>query len=164
MFTVFNICAFKNIVGKGGKDLCAHHDLGIMPQFMDTLNIRTHGEKDIINITGCVNDVVKKSKITDGTLLVFTPHTTTALTVNEDEPGLLGDILGKLGDLVPKGEGYSHDKIDSNAHSHILAAIIGCSVSIPIMKGSAALGTWQSILFIELDGPRNRRVTVQIRE
>jgi secondary thiamine-phosphate synthase enzyme len=134
-----------------------------MPQVTETLDIRTHGEKGIVNITGQVNDVVKKAKISDGTLLVFTPHTTTALTINEDEPGLQGDILGKLGDIVPRGEGYSHDKIDSNAHSHILASIIGCSVSIPIVKGRPVLGTWQSILFIELDGPRNRRVTVQIR-
>jgi len=149
---------------KGGKDLCAHHDLGSMPHIIETLNIRTHGEKDIINITSLVNDVIKKSKTREGTLLAFTPHTTTALTVNEDEPGLLQDLSNKLSDIVPKGQGYSHDRIDSNAHSHILASIIGCSVSIPIVKGSTALGTWQSILFIELDGPRNRRVTVQIRE
>ena len=145
-----------------GKNLCAHYDNGAMSQFLETLNIRTHGEKDIVNITGLVNEVVKKSNITAGTLLVFTPHTTTALTVNEDEPGLLGDILNKLADLVPKGEGYSHDKIDSNAHSHILASIIGCSVSVPIINSKAALGTWQSLLFIELDGPRNRTVIVQI--
>jgi secondary thiamine-phosphate synthase enzyme len=133
-----------------------------MTQLSETLNLRTHSEKDIINITGMVNEVVKKSRITAGTLLVFTPHTTTALTVNEDEPGLLGDILNKLSEIVPKGEGYSHDRIDSNAHSHILASIIGCSISVPIVDGRAALGTWQSILFIELDGPRNRKVTVQI--
>ena len=135
-----------------------------MPPIIETLNIRTRGEKDIINITSLVNDVIKKSKIREGSLLVFTPHTTTALTVNEDEPGLLQDHLNKLSDIVPKGQGYSHDRIDSNAHSHILASIIGCSVSIPIVKGAAALGTWQSILFLELDGPRNRRVTVQIRQ
>ena len=105
---------------------------------------------------------MKKSKIATGTLLVFTPHTTTALTINEDEPGLLQDILNMLSQIVPKGEGYSHDRIDSNAHSHILASIIGSSISIPIMNGRAALGTWQSILFIELDGPRSRKVTVQI--
>ena len=144
------------------KNLCVHHDKGSMPQFVETLNIRTRGEKDIININGLVNEMVKKSKITAGTLLIFTPHTTTALTINEDEPGLLQDILNKLSQIVPKGEGYSHDRIDSNAHSHILASIIGCSISIPIVNGRAALGTWQSILFIELDGPRSRKVTVQI--
>lgn len=131
-----------------------------MTQVTETLNIRTHGDKDIINITGLVNEVVKKSRISNGTLLVFTPHTTTALTVNEDEPGLLGDLLGKLEELVPKGQGYSHDRVDSNAHSHIMASIIGPSVSIPIVNGRAVLGTWQSILFIELDGPRNRSFTV----
>ncbi len=145
-----------------GKNLCAQNDNGSMAQLSETLNLRTHSEKDIINITGMVNEVIKKSRITAGTLLVFTPHTTTALTVNEDEPGLLGDIRNKLSDIVPKGEDYSHDRIDSNAHAHILASIIGCSISIPIVNGKAALGTWQSILFIELDGPRSRKVTVQI--
>lgn len=134
----------------------------IMPPFVETLNIRTHGDFDIVNITRLVNQGVKKSKVKEGQLIVFTPHTTTAITVNEDEPGLLNDILRKISEMVPKAEGYSHDRIDSNAHSHILASIIGCSVTLPIIDGKAALGTWQSILFLELDGPRNRNVVVHI--
>jgi secondary thiamine-phosphate synthase enzyme len=133
-----------------------------MPPFVETLNIRTHNDFDIVNITSQVNQVVKKSNVMEGQLIVFTPHTTTAITVNEDEPGLISDIMRKISELVPKCEDYSHDRIDNNAHSHILASIIGCSVALPVINGRTALGTWQSILFIELDGPRNRNVVVQI--
>lgn len=133
-----------------------------MPPFTETINIRTKSSFDIVNITRQVNAAVKKSGIKEGNLIVFTPHTTTAMTVNEDEPRLVKDILRKISELVPKGAGYSHDSIDSNAHSHILASIIGCSVALPVIDGRAALGTWQSILFIELDGPRNRHIIVQI--
>lgn len=130
--------------------------------FTETINIRTKSDLEIVNITGEVDKVVKKSGIKNGSLIVFTPHTTTAITVNEDEPSLKKDILKKISELVPKGEGYKHDSIDSNAHSHILASIIGCSVALPIIDGISALGTWQSIFFIELDGPRNRRVILQV--
>ncbi|UCE37204.1 MAG: YjbQ family protein [Thermoplasmata archaeon] len=133
-----------------------------MPPFLETIAVKTKSSFEMVNITSHVNKVVAKSKVNQGNLMVFTPHTTTAITINEDEPGLVADILRKISELVPKGEGYSHDRIDSNAHAHILASIIGPSVSIPIIKGKAALGTWQSILFIELDGPRNRRIMVQI--
>ena len=133
-----------------------------MPSFTETLNIKTNKNFEIVNITSQVDAAVKKSGVKEGNLIIFTPHTTTAITVNEDEPRLVKDILRKLSDIVPKGEGYSHDSIDSNAHSHILASIIGCSVALPIIDGRAALGTWQSILFIELDGPRDRRVVVQV--
>ena len=133
-----------------------------MSPFIETINVKTKSSFEIVNITGYVNKIVAKSRISEGSLIVFTPHTTTAITINEDEPGLVSDILKKISDLVPKGQGYSHDRIDSNAHAHILASIIGPSIAIPISKGKAALGTWQSILFIELDGPKNRKVFVQI--
>ena len=133
-----------------------------MSPFTETINIVTKSGFEIVSITSQVNSIVKKSGIKDGSLIVFTPHTTTAITVNEAEPRLIKDILEKLSDLVPEGEGYLHDSIDNNAHAHILASIIGCSVTLPVINGRAGLGTWQSILFIELDGPRNRNVLVQI--
>jgi secondary thiamine-phosphate synthase enzyme len=133
-----------------------------MSSFTETINISTKSGFEIVSITSQVNSIVKKSGIKNGNLIVFTPHTTTAITVNEAEPRLIKDILEKLSDLVPEGEGYLHDNIDNNAHAHILASIIGPSVALPIINGRAALGTWQSILFIELDGPRNRNVLVQI--
>ncbi|MEE9151732.1 MAG: secondary thiamine-phosphate synthase enzyme YjbQ [Thermoplasmata archaeon] len=143
-------------------DLSLQDDCPPMPPFTETLKIKTNKNLEIVNITNQVEAAVKKSGVKEGSLVVFTPHTTTAITVNEDEPGLVKDILRKISELVPKGAGYSHDSIDHNAHSHILASIIGCSVALPVINGKAALGTWQSILFIELDGPRNRNVVVQI--
>jgi secondary thiamine-phosphate synthase enzyme len=130
--------------------------------YSETIEVRTKSSHEIVDITGQVNSAIKRSKVKDGSMTVFTPHTTTALTVNENEGRLIKDIEKKLLDLVPKGQGYHHDGIDGNAHSHILASIIGCSISIPIIGGSPSLGTWQSILFIELDGPRNRKVIIQI--
>jgi secondary thiamine-phosphate synthase enzyme len=130
--------------------------------YSETIEVRTKSSHEIVDITGQVNSAIKRSKVKDGSMTVFTPHTTTALTVNENEGRLISDIEKKLLDLVPKGQGYHHDGIDGNAHSHILASIIGCSISIPIIGGSPSLGTWQSILFIELDGPRNRKVIIQI--
>ncbi|MHA1232399.1 MAG: secondary thiamine-phosphate synthase enzyme YjbQ, partial [Candidatus Helarchaeota archaeon] len=79
-----------------------------------------------------------------------------------NENRLIKDIENTLLKLVPKGAGYKHDQIDDNAHSHIIAALIGNSLSIPIINGSAELGSWQSILFIELDGPRSRTVVLQV--
>jgi secondary thiamine-phosphate synthase enzyme len=130
--------------------------------YSETIDLETKSNHEIINITWHVGSAVRKSKIKSGQLIVFTPHTTCAITVNEDEPKLIKDIENKILDIVPKGEGYLHDGIDGNAHSHILASIIGCSVALPVINGAAALGTWQSILFIELDGPRNRKVVVQV--
>lgn len=144
------------------KDLFLQNDCPFMSPFIETIDVRTRSSFEIVNITNQVKQVVQKSRISEGSLIVFTPHTTCAITINEDEPGLVDDILKKISDLVPKGQGYSHDRIDSNAHAHILASIIGPSIAIPILKGKTALGTWQSILFIELDGPRNRKVFVQI--
>jgi secondary thiamine-phosphate synthase enzyme len=133
-----------------------------MSRFSETLRVRTNSNVEIVNINSQVNSTVEKSKVKDGSITVFTPHTTTAITVNENESGLVKDLADSLLDIVPKGKGYRHDGLDGNAHSHILASIIGCSVTIPIINGRIALGTWQSILFIELDGPRNRNVVVQV--
>ncbi len=146
-----------------GKDLSLQNDCPTMTTHWETMNLKTKSTFEIINITSNVNRIVSKSKISDGNLVVFTPHTTCAIIINEDEPGLVSDILRKMSDLVPRGGGYSHDGIDNNAHAHILSSIIGPSVALPVIGGKAALGTWQSILFIELDGPRNRKVTVQIQ-
>lgn len=130
--------------------------------YSETIEVKTRSSHEIVDITRQVNSAAKKSKIKEGNLTVFTPHTTTALMVNENEGRLIKDIENKLLDLVPKGQGYHHDGIDGNAHSHILASIIGCSVAIPIIGGNTSLGTWQSILFVELDGPRNRKVIIQV--
>ena len=88
----------------------------------------------------------------------------TGLIINENESGLKSDILRFLNELAPKGKGYLHDRIDNNAHAHLRAVVLGSSVTIPIENGTLALGTWQSIFFVECDGPRRREVCVVVVE
>ena len=122
------------------------------------------GEKfQVIDVTKSVQEVVWKSGVTHGMAIVLTPHTTTGLMINEYEPGLIEDIKAKMKELVPEGAGYAHDRIDSNAHSHIRASIfLNPEVIVPVDQGELQLGTWQRILLVELDGPRHRRVQVMV--
>ncbi|NJE62460.1 secondary thiamine-phosphate synthase enzyme YjbQ [Thermococcus sp. 21S7] len=117
----------------------------------------------IVDITEQIQHLVWKSDVTSGIAVVFTAHTTTGLIINENEEGLIQDIRAKMKELIPKGAGYAHDRIDSNAHSHLRATLLlNPEVVVPIENGELLLGTWQRILFIELDGPRHRRVLVKI--
>ena len=94
-----------------------------------------------------------------GLCTAFVEHTTAGLVVQEDEPRLRGDLESLLRDLVPD-EGHAHDELDGNADSHLRAALIGPDVTIPIENGEPALGTWQSVLLLEFDGPRPRTISV----
>jgi secondary thiamine-phosphate synthase enzyme len=125
------------------------------------IQIRTNTSFELINISSEVNDFIRKNDISNGFILVYTRHTTTALLINENESGLLKDIKNALEKLIPEGAGYQHDKIDNNAHSHLRAVLLGNSLSIPIIDGNVDLGKWQSIIFVELDGPRNRSIILQ---
>ncbi|AIF69885.1 hypothetical protein PAP_07475 [Palaeococcus pacificus DY20341] len=129
---------------------------------LHTIEILTSKEVEIVDITAQVEEIVKKSGISEGLVVVFTRHTTTALILNENEPRLLKDMERIFKELVPKGEGYAHDAIDHNAHSHLRSILMSSSIAIPIENSRLALGTWQSILFIELDGPRRRKVVVKV--
>ncbi len=122
--------------------------------------VKTRNEFDIIDITEEVMDIVRG--IDSGIAIVFTKHTTTALIINENEKGLLEDIREILYKLVPRKAGYKHDIIDDNAHSHLKACLLNTSLVIPIIDGRLSLGTWQRILFIELDGPRERKIYVKV--
>ena len=133
-----------------------------MIEMLHTIEILTSKEVEIVDITTQIEEVVKKSGIGEGLVVVFTRHTTTALILNENEPRLLKDMEMIFKELGPKGEGYAHDVIDHNAHSHLRSILMGSSIAIPIENGSLALGTWQSVLFIELDGPRRRKVVVKL--
>ncbi|TYT62149.1 secondary thiamine-phosphate synthase enzyme YjbQ [Natrialba swarupiae] len=94
-----------------------------------------------------------------GTATVFVQHTTAGVTINEAEPRLLSDFEDALEDLVPN-TGWNHDELDGNADSHVRSMLVGPSVTVPVSDGSLALGTWQSVLFVECDGPRTRTVQV----
>jgi len=131
---------------------------------MERIEIRTKESTELIDITGEVKGIVSSKSVDSGVCVIFTKHTTTGIIINENEAGLKKDILTLLNELVPKGKGYLHDRIDNNAHAHLRAVVLGSSVTIPIEKSTLALGTWQSILFVECDGPRRREVCVAVIE
>ena len=125
--------------------------------------IPTRERFEIIDITEKVQKLVWEGKLKHGIVVVFTAHTTTGLLINEAEKGLLSDLKSKMKEIIPKGAGYSHDKIDPNAHSHLRASLLlNPEVVIPVDQGELQLGTWQRILFVELDGPRQRKVLVSM--
>ncbi|MHB9286106.1 secondary thiamine-phosphate synthase enzyme YjbQ [Halobacteriales archaeon Cl-PHB] len=112
----------------------------------------------------CVHDVTDQvadavPADAEGTVTVYSQHTTAAITVNEAESRLLGDFETALSDLVPD-EGWAHDQLDGNADSHVRAMLVGPSETVPVSEGSLGLGRWQSILLVECDGPRSRTVQV----
>ena len=125
------------------------------------IEIETRKPKEVIDITALVQQYVQESKLECGICLVYTQHTTTGLTVNEADGSLIQDILDLLEKLVPEGAGYQHDRSDGNAHAHLRATLLGNSVVLPFEKSRLLLGTWQRILFFELDGPRRRSVLIR---
>ena len=117
----------------------------------------------MLDITREVTGMLAESGVRDGQLAVYTPHATAAITVNEnDDPNIGTDFLRALAKMVPEHDGWLHDRIDDNAHSHIKAALLGPSELLPVVAGDLALGTWQRVLLVELDGPRRRRVIVTL--
>lgn len=126
------------------------------------LEIKTEEPVQVIDITRQVNDAVRESGVAEGICLVYTLHTTTGIIINEAESGLVADLLRRLASLAPPRDGYLHDRIDDNAHAHLQAVLLGNSRTIPVEEGCLALGTWQRVLFVELDGPRRRSVLIRI--
>ena len=125
--------------------------------FKDKLMINSSKRTEIMDITSKVQLVIDKSQIQNGIINIFSKHSTSAIVVNENEKGLLLDFEKILENLIPVYNSYKHDIIDNNADSHLKSFFIGSSESIPINDKKLAIGTWQSIFFIELDGPRNNR-------
>ena len=117
----------------------------------------------MIDITSQVAKLVKSSGISAGEVMVYCPHTTAAITINENaDPSVVDDMLITMGELVPEGrKGYRH--LEGNSDAHVKSSIFGCSENIIICDKKMMLGTWQGIYFCEFDGPRNRRVAVQVR-
>nr|WP_319374769.1 secondary thiamine-phosphate synthase enzyme YjbQ [uncultured Methanobacterium sp.] len=128
----------------------------------ETVELTTKQRVEIHDITQNVEAVLKNSGINEGLLNVYSRHSTSGVVINENELGLVKDFQLALQKLVPEGAGYQHDRIDNNADSHIRGFIIGGSQTIPVENGRLMLGTWQSIFFVELDGPRQRKITVTV--
>ena len=142
-----------------------------MPIINKLIEIETEPKINIHNITSQIQDFLTSTSIKNGQFLVFSRHTTTALAINEDEVRLLEDIKVFLQKLAPESARYLHNDLHLrdvpedepiNAHSHLMAMMLTTSEIIPIVDGKLALGTWQSVLFFELDGPRKRTIFFQI--
>jgi secondary thiamine-phosphate synthase enzyme len=125
--------------------------------------IRTTTKREMIDLTARVADIVARADVAEGLCSVYTPHATAAIVINEnDDPNVCVDVLDALDRLVPAGI-WRHDRVDGNAASHIQATILGPGETIPVREGKLLLGTWQAVMLVELDGPRDRRVVVTLR-
>jgi secondary thiamine-phosphate synthase enzyme len=128
---------------------------------MQKLDIKTRSQMEFQEITTKVREMVRDSGVKNGICVVYCPHTTAGVMINEHaDPDVVDDILHQLEEIAPQRGKYKHG--EGNAAAHIKAALIGSSVTLPIHYGELALGTWQGIFFGEFDGPRNRQVVVSI--
>ena len=128
---------------------------------MDEISVKTSSHTQFIDITSKVSDVLQKTGKKDGICTVFTPHTTAGITINENaDPDVPRDIIKEMEKVIPLNDGYAH--IEGNSAAHIKSSLFGCSETVIIRNGSLMLGTWQSVFFCGFDGPRNRKVWVEI--
>lgn len=119
--------------------------------------VQTSDRVEVLDLTDRVAEAVPEGY--DGLATVFVSHTTAGVTLNEFEPRLVGDIERFVTDLAPEHE-WAHDELDGNADAHLRSMLLGRDVTVPVRDGSPALGTWQAVLLVECDGPRERRVSV----
>lgn len=123
--------------------------------------IQTRGEYDIVNIDEIVDDALRKSNLEDGIILVYAPHTTAAITINENgDPDVKGDLIKGFKKISPKRDEYLH--FEGNSNAHILSSLVGASESLIFENRKIIRGMWQSIYLCEFDGPRERKVYIKI--
>ncbi|NES81974.1 MAG: YjbQ family protein [Moorea sp. SIO2B7] len=137
----------------------------------EIIELETKEAISIYNVTPQIKKIIETTSIKNGQVVVFSRHTTTALAINENEERLLEDIKVHLRKLAPESAKYLHNDLHLrdvppdepiNAHSHLMAMMLNNNEIIPIVDGKLALGTWQSVLFFDLDGPRKRSLLIQI--
>ena len=130
---------------------------------MQVVSVRTKRRDQMVDVTAEVRAAVAGSGVESGVALVFVPHTTAGVTINENaDPDVVHDVLLTLAELVPEGRrGYRHG--EGNSDAHVKASLVGSSVSVMVEGGRLQLGTWQGIYFCEFDGPRHRKLMVQVR-
>jgi secondary thiamine-phosphate synthase enzyme len=125
------------------------------------IQVKTTTRNELVDITLPVEGVVEESGVSEGICVLAVPHTTAAVTVNENaDPSVKADIIAKLSELVPAGDRYRH--LEGNADAHIKATIAGPSETLLVRGGRLSLGTWQGVFFCEFDGPRTRRVVIRV--
>ena len=126
---------------------------------MEQFSLNTPAE-GFIDITGQVRKIVASGNVQNGLCQIFVPHTTAGVTINENaDPDVVTDMLAALGKIVPDLH-YRHS--EGNSPAHVKSSLVGCSITVPISEGRLCLGTWQGIYFCEFDGPRTRKVWVQL--
>ncbi|MBE0535546.1 MAG: YjbQ family protein [Phycisphaerae bacterium] len=131
-----------------------------MKHVIETLAVSTRQRCEMIDITGRIEQVLDRSGISSGTVVVSCPHTTAAITINENaDPDVMHDVLLTLEELVPENRrGYRHS--EGNSDAHVKSSMFGCTETVIVDGGRLALGTWQGVYFCEFDGPRSRKVRV----
>lgn len=128
---------------------------------MIELPVKTTKREQFLDITSEIARIVVESGIANGVVYCYVPHTTAAVTINENaDPDVPRDIISKLNRLIPQSDGYAHG--EGNSDAHVKSSLIGCSLSVPFENGRLLLGTWQGIFFCEFDGPRSRRLMVRV--
>jgi secondary thiamine-phosphate synthase enzyme len=128
---------------------------------IQTIQVMSSRRTDFIDITHSVQEVIQKSGVGEGICHLFIPHTTAAVTINENaDPSVTRDILMMLNKLIPSEDDYRH--LEGNSPAHIKSSLLGCSETVLVESGKLVLGTWQGIFFCEFDGPRSRKVYVKV--
>ena len=126
------------------------------------LKVRTRNKNDVVDLTRQIAELVRQADLEHGLCHVYGPHATAAIIVNEnDDPQIGQDLLTSLDGLIPEGV-WLHDKVDENGASHLKATLLGPSETVPIQRGRLALGTWQAIMVVDFDGPRDRTAIVTL--
>ena len=125
-----------------------------------TISVRTRARNELVDITGLVRDAVSRLGLKDGVVTVFCPHTTAAITIDENaDPAVARDLVRTLDHLVPADQAhFTH--LEGNSDSHLKSTLVGASEQVLVEGGQLSLGTWQAIYFAEFDGPRSRRVII----
>lgn len=127
---------------------------------MKEISVKTSGRSELIDITAQVSAFVKESNLLDGFVVIFVPHTTAGVTINENaDPSVKADILMELDKVIPQNDNYAH--LEGNSAAHIKSSLMGPSLTVIVENGDLVLGTWQGIFFCEFDGPRRRKCLVK---
>ncbi|MDZ4171646.1 MAG: secondary thiamine-phosphate synthase enzyme YjbQ [Methanobacteriaceae archaeon] len=126
------------------------------------IDIKTSSRMEIIDISSKISEILDASGLKQGIINIFTRHSTSAVVINENEPRLINDFENFLKEIISENKSYGHNAIDNNADSHLRSFLLGTGQSVPFENYKMDLGTWQSIFFVELDGPRNRKVKITI--
>jgi len=133
-----------------------------MKVFFEDISLSTKNRTELIDITRNVEEITRKSEIRNGLCLIHAVHSTVGIIVNENESGLKKDIVKKIQQDFPRGAGWLHDMVDDNADAHLASSFISPSRIFPVRDGRPVRGSWQNIFLLELDGPRTRRISVEV--